>query len=263
MKNDYTTVTELPGNKASKEQLERLYHRYRFASSFCRNKDVLEVACGAGIGLGYLAKDATKVVGSDIDENILRYAYDTYKDRRNVEIRKADAHKLPFEENTFDVVILYEAIYYLSQPEKFIDEAGRILRKDGILIICTVNKDWPDFNPSPYSYKYFSAPELHKLLNQKFPYVKLYSAFPTSTGPTKDKILSLIKRIAVVLHLIPKTMKGKEYLKRIFFGKLMPLPAEVKDAIAQYEEPQPISCSCPDTQYKVLYAVAHVQDQEP
>jgi len=262
MKTNYTTVTELPGNKASKEQLARLYHRYHFASSFCKNKDVLEVACGPGIGLGYLAKGANKVVGGDIDEKILRYAYDAYKSRENVEIRKVDAHKLPFEENIFDAVILYEAIYYLSQPEKFIDEAKRILREDGILIICTVNKDWADFNPSPYSFKYFSAPELCKMLNQRFSNVKLYGSFPTSTDSTKDKILSLIKRTAIALHLIPKTMKGKESLKRIFFGKLMFIPPEVKDGMAEYNEPVFISCTYPNSQYKVLYAVAYVQDQQ-
>ena len=40
----------------------------------------------------------------------------------------------------------------------------------------------------------------------------------------KEKTVALIKRIAVTLHLIPKTMKGKEFLKRIFFGKLLVSP---------------------------------------
>jgi len=35
----------------------------------------------------------------------------------------------------------------------------------------------------------------------------------------KQKITALIKRTAVGLYLIPKTMKGKEFFKRIFFGK--------------------------------------------
>ena len=38
--------------------------------------DVLEVACGGGIGLGYLARTAKKVVGGDIDETILQYPRD-------------------------------------------------------------------------------------------------------------------------------------------------------------------------------------------
>jgi 2-polyprenyl-3-methyl-5-hydroxy-6-metoxy-1,4-benzoquinol methylase len=62
---DYCTVTELPGSNATKEQLARLYHRYHFAAGFCEGKDVLEVACGAGQGLGYLARKAKSVVGGD------------------------------------------------------------------------------------------------------------------------------------------------------------------------------------------------------
>ena len=58
----YITVTEMPGNKATKENIEMLYTRYKWASQFIEGKDVLEVACGAGQGLGYLAKKAKKVV---------------------------------------------------------------------------------------------------------------------------------------------------------------------------------------------------------
>ncbi len=53
---DYTTVTEVPGNQVTQEQLERMFHRYCFASNFAEGKDVLEVACGAGLGLGYWPK---------------------------------------------------------------------------------------------------------------------------------------------------------------------------------------------------------------
>jgi len=35
----------------------------------------------------------------------------------------------------------------------------------------------------------------------------------------KEEAMAIIKRIAVAFHLIPKTMKGKKFLKRIFFGK--------------------------------------------
>lgn len=67
-KYEYGDVTETPDTKASSEQLTRLYTRYRFASEFCKDKDVLEVACGAGLGLGYLARFAKRVVGGDYDE---------------------------------------------------------------------------------------------------------------------------------------------------------------------------------------------------
>jgi len=74
----------------------------------------------------------------------------------------------------------------------------------------------------------------------------------------KEKLLALIKRTAVGLHLIPKTMEGKELLKRIFFGKLLPLPPEIHDGMAEYKAPVPIPNDSPNYEYKVIYAVARV-----
>lgn len=258
IKYDYTTVTEIPDTKGSREQIVRLYTRYKFASEFCKDRDVLEVACGAGIGLGYLAIFATRVVGGDIDENNLRFAIKTYVGRNNIEVRPLDAHNLPFDNQSLDAVILYEAIYYLSQPEKFVNEARRVLRDNGVLIICTANKDWSGFNPSPYSHKYFSAPELFELLKQNgFINVALYGDCPVITNTIRDKIITAIKKTAVALNLIPKTMKGKELLKRLFMGKLIPLPPEIKDGMTEYTPPVTIPQDTPTTQYKVLFAVGY------
>jgi ubiquinone/menaquinone biosynthesis C-methylase UbiE len=253
----YAAVTELPGNKITSEQLARLYQRYRFAQQFCKEKEVMEVACGAGMGLGYLAKVAKKVIGGDIDKEILKYALKHYEGRDKIGIREFDAQNLPFEDKSFDAVILYEAIYYLPEPEKFVSEAHRVLRDDGVLLICTANKDWADFNPSPYSTKYFSAQELYSLLKRKFTKVKVLGAFPVSEGGIKNKIVSLIKRTAVTLHLIPKTMKGKEIFKRLFFGKLLTLPPEIEDGQVEYSPPVAISSDQPNYQHKVLFFEAH------
>ncbi|MDI6891054.1 MAG: class I SAM-dependent methyltransferase [Thermodesulfovibrionales bacterium] len=262
MRTDFTSVTEIPGLRASEEQLARLYNRYRFASEYCNHKDVLEVARGAGLGLGCLSKFAKEVVGGDIDENNLRFAKEYYQSKENIEIKLFDAHNFPFEDKSFDVVILYEAIYYLEHPEKFIDEARRVLRDNGILIICTVNKDWSDFNPSPYSIKYFSIPELYQFLNQKFADIKFFGAFETSIKTTKDKIISFIKRTAVSLHLIPRTMKGKEILKRIFFGKLKLIPPKLENGMTDYVPPLSIPPDSSTRDFKVLYTVAYASEKK-
>ncbi len=258
MAKDYTIVTEVPGHRGSKEQLARLYQRYRFALQFCQDKEVLEVACGAGMGLGYLAKVAKKVIGGDIDKKILKYTLKHYEGRDKIGIREFDAQKLPFEDSSFDVVIFYETIYYLAKPEKFVSEAHRVLKDNGVLLICTVNKDWDDFNPSPHSTKYFSAPELYSLVNHKFSKVELYGAFPASKKRIKNEIISSIKKTAMTFNLIPKTMKGKEIFKRIFFGKLLTLPSEIEDGEVEYSPPVAISSDHSNYQYIVLFSVAYV-----
>ncbi|MDD5679961.1 MAG: class I SAM-dependent methyltransferase [Candidatus Omnitrophica bacterium] len=257
MHNDYTVVTELPGMKASKEQIARLYQRYRFAHQFCGGKDVLEIGCGAGQGLGYLAETAERIIGGDIDENNLDYARKRYKGRGDIKIEILDAQKMPFNDEAFDVVILYEAIYYLSDAAKFIGEAYRVLKDKGSLIICSVNKDWPDFNPSPLGTKYFSVPELYSLLKTKFPDVSFYGGFSAETNKPKDMLVSLLKKTAVRLHIMPKTMRGKELLKRLFFGRLYPMPQEVKENMTEYTAPVPIPWDMPDRSHKVIFAIAH------
>src|SRR2546427_8051575 len=120
MVSNYTTVTEVPGIRTSREQLAMLYARYAYATDLCGGKVVLEVACGAGQGLGYLVKKAKLVVGGDYTENLIRVAQRYYSGR--VPLLRLDAHVLPFRDSSFDVVLLYEAIYYLAYPEQFLDE---------------------------------------------------------------------------------------------------------------------------------------------
>ncbi|MFQ5842886.1 MAG: class I SAM-dependent methyltransferase [Thermodesulfobacteriota bacterium] len=253
---DYTTVTEVPGNRVTQEQLERMFHRYCFAANFSTGKDILEVACGAGQGLNYLAKRAKKAFGGDYTERLIKEAKRFYQEK--LPLLRLDAHFLPFVEHCFDVVILYEAIYYLTQPEKFFYEARRVLRKDGVLLVATVNKDWPEFNPSPFSTHYFSVPELsHQLQSNGFA-VEVYGAFSVVPKTVKEKMIATVRKCAIAFHLIPKTMKGKEFLKKIFYGKLLLLREEIEDGMCEYVPPAPIPSDIPNFEYKVIYAVAKV-----
>ena len=256
METDYTTVTEIPGNKVTQEQLERIFHRYCFAGRFSEGKDVLEIACGAGLGLGYLAKKAKSVVGGDYTENLMKVAKEYYKGR--IPLLRLDAHDLPFRSESSDLVILYEAIYYLPEPRVFLQEVRRVLRKEGVLAIATVNKDWAEFNPSPFSTQYFSVPELSDLLRSMGFRIEMYGAFSVLPEGLKGKMTSMVRKIAVALNLIPKTMGGKELLKKIFYGKLIPLRGEIEQGACKYVSPSPISSDQANHDYKVIYAIARV-----
>jgi ubiquinone/menaquinone biosynthesis C-methylase UbiE len=256
MEIDYSTVTEIPGNRVTQEQLERMFHRYRFAENFSEQKEVLEVACGAGQGLGYLGKKAKRVIGGDYTETLIKRAKRYYKER--IPLLRLDAHFLPFRDQSFDVVILYEAIYYLTQPEHFFDEAKRVLRKDGVLLIATVNKDWSEFNPSPFSTRYFSVPELGEFLGKKGFRAEMYGAFSVLPKGVREEMIATIRKAAVALHLIPKTMKGKELLKKIFYGRLQPLKEEIEEGICGYTPPLPVRSDVANHEYKVIYSVGRI-----
>jgi ubiquinone/menaquinone biosynthesis C-methylase UbiE len=252
---DYSHITEVPGLKASLDQLEKARHRYCFAKKFSKGKEVLEVACGSGMGLGYLAQEAKAVTGGDIDETNLSFAHRHYKGRQGISILKLDAHQLPFPDKSFDTVILFEAIYYLQHPEKFAEESRRLLRKDGTLIIGSVNREWSDFHLSPFAVKYFSAKELYEMLKSRFEAVTIYGAFPVEKG-LKARIISFIKQAAMKFNLIPGGLKARAYLKRIFIGRLVKLPAELSGESMDFSEPVKLSPGSQVKDFKILYAVA-------
>ena len=253
---DFSAVTEVSSYPVTREQIQRIYTRYRLALDFCIDRDVLEVACGSGQGLGYLATKARRVVGVDIDEKLQCLSERQYQGRKNIELRHADAHSLPFADNTFDVIILFEAIYYLEHPEIFMDEAKRLLRNNGVLLICSANCQLPDFNPSPYSHKYFSAMALNDLyVKAGFRDVVLSGDCEVDRTSLKAKVLSFIKKQAVAFDLMPKTMKGKEWLKKILWGKLIPMPVEIFNGMAAESLPVKIDALQPDQRHKVIFSV--------
>jgi ubiquinone/menaquinone biosynthesis C-methylase UbiE len=254
---DYTCVTETPGDRITREALAMLYTRYAFGASLAAGKDVLEVACGSGGGLGYLARQARRVVGGDVTEGLLRRARTHYNGR--VPLLRLDAHALPFAAASFDVIILYEAIYYLASPDAYLEECRRVLRPGGLVLVCTVNKEWPDFNPSPFSVRYYSAVELAGLLGGCGFQPEIYAAFPANHRSVRDHVVSRLKRTAVRLHLVPRSMKGKAWLKQLFLGDLVPAPPEVTEGMAAPESLRPVEGDAPVRGYKVLYAVGRAR----
>jgi len=253
---DYSTVTELPGLRTHSRQLSALYTRYHFARQYCREKDVLEVGCGAGIALGYLALVARRVVGGDIEPQCRRIARHTYSEDPRIEVCALDAHRLPFAAGSFDTLLLFEAIYYLSDPQRFLAEARRVLRPGGALLLVTVNREWCGFNPSPFSVRYFSAGELAAAMRRAGFETQIRLAFPDHPDSIKRKIVGAIRRTAVALRLIPKTMRGKELLKRLFYGRLGLVPRQLTDGAAPLEplhDPPP--GDGPIANFEVIYAV--------
>ncbi len=251
---DYVSVTEIAGDEVSKEQIERICNRYYWAGQYCYGKDIVEVACGSGQGLGYLNKIAKTFKAGDYSKKILRIAQQHYGDR--IFLLQFDAQKMPFGDNSRDVIIMFEAIYYIPDAEKFIHECARILRPTGKVLIVSANKDLYDFNPSPHSYKYYGVADLNTLFS-KFGFETIFFGdTPISAVSIRQKVLRPIKKIVVMSGLMPKTTSGKKFLKKIVFGALTKMPAEIYKNTANYTEPSKISSSEPDKIHKVIYCEA-------
>ena len=154
----FLSVTEIAGDEISLEQLERLCNRYYWAGEFCQAHDVLEVACGSGSGLNYLAKQARSLKAGDYSPEVLARA--AAEVGAASELRIFDAQEVPYADASFDVVILFEALYYVPSAERFVAEAARVLRSGGVLLLTSANKDLYDFNPSPHSFVYYGVVEM-------------------------------------------------------------------------------------------------------
>jgi SAM-dependent methyltransferase len=253
---DYSTVTELPGARASSQQWARLLHRYHFAALHAAGRDVLEAGCGAGLGLGWLSCTAKNVVGGDYTAPHLQIAYRHYNGR--VPLLQFDAAALPFQDHSFDLVVLFEALYYLDRPIQFLAECARVLRPGGMVLIGTVNREWRDFHPSPFARKYYSATELRELLTGSGFSPEIFGAFRSTTWSARGRAFSWLKRTASRSGLIPRTMRGKETLKRVFFGPLEILPAEIIPNGGRYLPPHALNAGGVPCDYTVLYALGRL-----
>lgn len=225
----FVTVTERPGQAASGIQLEMLAARYAWAASLASGKDVLEAGCGAGLGLPIVARVARSVHAGDVDADNLQDAVMACAEESNIRLDRFPAEHLPFPHESFDLVLLFEAIYYVPDAQRFFEEAHRVLRPGGSLLIVTVNPAWTGFNPSPFSVRYYSADELRAGLEQAGFAAEVRGAFPENAGWTAAVIRGS-RRAAVALNLIPRTMRGKALLKRMFYGRLNLLPERLGEA---------------------------------
>ncbi|MDD2737012.1 MAG: class I SAM-dependent methyltransferase [Desulfuromonadaceae bacterium] len=259
MSADYLAVTELSGDDVTQEQIMRMCHRYYWAGEYCRDKDVLEAACGTGQGAGYLSGLASSYRAGDFSEETLKIARSHYGER--IAFQQFDAQEMPFDNNSSDIIILFEALYYIPSAERFVVECKRVLRPGGKVLIATANKDLFDFNPSPHSFKYYGVKELTGLFAENGFSTQYFGCVPVDSLSVKQKILRPIKKFVVNSGLMPKTMAGKKLLKRLVFGSLVPMPAEIITGMVNYDPPTKLVAGKHDHLHKVIYCVAMNQEQ--
>ena len=255
MSNDFTTVTETWGLRASPEQLAMQYFRYRLAAQLARDRDVLEIGCGSGMGLPYLAAHARRVVGGDYTMGLLLEAREHLP---NNDLVRFDAQHLPFLDASLDVVLMLEMIYYVADQAAAFAECRRVLRPGGALMVCVPNPERPDFNPSPFSTSYPNARELTRLFEGNGFAVEVSGAFRVEAESSRDRLLAPIRHVAVRYKLIPSSMRMKAIVKRVLYGPL-PKMGEVHDGMADDEQAVSVDLNgAPVHEFKNLYATGRL-----
>jgi arsenite methyltransferase len=113
-------------------------------------KEVLNVGCGIGVGVAYIArKFGCRVVGVDISEKMigwsrLRTGEEKVVDK--VELQVANVLDLPFEDDRFDAVIVESVLAFVDDKQRAIRECIRVTRPGGYV---GLNESFWTKEPSP------------------------------------------------------------------------------------------------------------------
>lgn len=159
--------------------------RYKFAEQYVQQGNkVLDAPCGSGYGTKLLSLKGAKTYGVDIHEGAIEHAKEFFLNDSdcfyvgNIE----DMKSLFPNKEFFDVVVSFEGIEHLNNPDYFLNEVRRLLKPQGILIISTPRKP----HGSPFHTVEYDLNEFRNILFSKFIINKMY-------GQVYDKFYDLSK----------------------------------------------------------------------
>lgn len=102
-------------------------------------ENVLDIACGTGIISLGIAENANHVTGLDLSEEMIQVAVQktppslAYK----ISFEVGDGYNTGFVSESFDMILIFNALHIVKEPDTILKEAYRILRKGGYLITAT------------------------------------------------------------------------------------------------------------------------------
>ena len=102
--------------------------------------EVLDVASGDGVLAELFAPYAKRYVCVDSSPKVVLAAAERLKKWPTVSVMKADMHELPFGAAQFDLVLMMHALSYTRKPALVIEEAARVLKPKGQLLLSCLMK---------------------------------------------------------------------------------------------------------------------------
>jgi SAM-dependent methyltransferase len=247
---EFVDVTELAGGAVSAEHLERVSHRYYWALDYCNNKDVVEVGCGCGQGLGVLSSVARSLEAGDYSGHALSIAQTHYRGR--VRLAVFNEQSLPFKDASKDVIIHFDALYHIRDAAQFAIQCRRVLRPGGRVLVATANKDLVDFCPSSPGNHYYGVPELTALFRSAGFDVEMFGYLPVRLIPWQRPM----KKIAQACGVHSKLSAGTWLIKRLSRGDLVVMPEELPAPERPLIPPTVLPVEKRDSVHRVLYCCA-------
>lgn len=104
---------------------------------------LLEIACGTGIVTRRLRDRLppnVKIVATDLNEAMIKFAAQKFRSDENIEWKPADAIDLPFGDELFDGVVCQFGLMFFPDKQAGVNEAFRVLKPNGQYLVSV----WDD-----------------------------------------------------------------------------------------------------------------------
>ena len=119
--------------RAMKSQKSIYDYIYKEISAAASAKNVLELATGPGMIAKHIAPSAKSVTATDFAPKMIEAAKKGSVPE-NVSFEVADATNLRYQNDSFDLVVIANALHIIPEPEKALAEIDRVLKANGTLI---------------------------------------------------------------------------------------------------------------------------------
>mgnify|MGYP006282818825 FL=1 len=103
------------------------------------DSSVLEIGCGTGTITFGIAGQAKNVEAIDISERMIEVAGEKAKQNgiTHIHFQVGDAYHLPYENESFDVILLFNILHVVKDCQTVLKEAYRLLKPGGKLLTAT------------------------------------------------------------------------------------------------------------------------------
>jgi SAM-dependent methyltransferase len=121
---------------------EKLHHLlYLVDFSAHRGRAVLDVGCGAAVDLARFARAGAVVTGVDLTASAIGLAQANFAQQGlHGAFQVADGERLPFPDESFDLVFAHGVVQYTASPRRLVDECRRVLKPGGEAIFQVYNR---------------------------------------------------------------------------------------------------------------------------
>lgn len=96
---------------------------------------LLELGCGNGAYTNILKKNAKNILATDFSSKMVEECKKRFIKDTNVKVSQANAQELPLKSETFDTIFMANLLHVVSDCDKVLQEANRVLKPNGKIIL--------------------------------------------------------------------------------------------------------------------------------